>query len=171
MGDLLVQEYQDFVCDTLYNIWIYTKDLSGEESYHTFDLGSYYLNEVFITTEEIFLAYELKELPEEQRKSISESNRFVKATVIHELTHEYIHQIGVEMIHVDSIYLDRAYQDFFRIYSNINKPGAKFIEEGICEYVSGKMGEIIQPEKVFIPESIDDLTEESNEYLVYYKYS
>jgi len=171
MGDSLIREYQEFVDDTLYNIWIYTEDLSEEELYHTFDLGNYYLNEVFITTEELFLAYELKELPEVQRKSLTESNRFVKATVMHELTHEYIHQIGVEMTQVDSIYVDRAYQDFFRIYSKINKPGVRFIEEGICEYVSGKMGEIIPPESVLIPESVSDLTEESKEYMIYYKYS
>jgi len=169
--DSLIREYQNFIGDTLYNIYIYTEDLTANGFFDPRELGRYYPNEIFITNKEEFMAYELSALTKKGRDTILASNLFVKAAVFHELTHDYIYQLSMDMSQVENIYVDRAYQAFFRIYSNTNEMGSKFIEEGICEYVTGKMGEIISPHKPFIPKSIADLSNEEYSYNIYYKYS
>ena len=167
----MIKEFQDFIGDTLYNIYIYTEDLSENGYFDPMELGRYFPNEIFITNMEVFMAYELRGLSRRGRDTVSASNLFVKSTVFHELTHHYINQVSVEMSQIDHIGVNRSYQTFFRIYRDQTDIGSKFIEEGICEYVTGKMGEIIPPFKPFIPKSKTDLTDEENSFNVYYKYS
>ena len=90
MSDSLVVEYQNFVGDTLYDVWIYAEDLTANDILDSMELGRYYPDEIYITTDELFLAYELADLPKKERVLIVESNKFVKAAVIHELTHDYV---------------------------------------------------------------------------------
>jgi len=170
-SEALIREYQDFIGDTLYNIYIYTEDLTDNGYSDPMELGRYFPNEIFITNTEVFMAYELSGLSKKGRDTVTASNLFVKAAVFHELTHDYIYQVSMEMSRIDNIGVYRAYQAFFRIYKDQNEKGAKFIEEGICEYVTGKMGEIISPRKPFIPKKISDLTDEENSFNIYYKYS
>lgn len=170
-ADRLIAEYQDFVGDRLFDVWIYSENLTEDGYYDSCELGRYYPNEVFITNAEVFLAYELTGLSSAGRNSLSGTNLFVKSAVFHELTHHYIYQLGIEMTHRDSIELDRAYQTFFRIYSAPSGPGSKFIEEGICEYVCVRMGEIINPKQVYIPQTPEDLELKENQYKVFYKYA
>jgi hypothetical protein len=170
-SEAVIREYQEFIGDTLYNIYIYTADLTENGYNDSMELGRYYPNEIFITNTEVFMAYELKDLTRVSRNRVSASNLFVKSTIIHELTHDYVNQLSIEMSQEDHINVHRSYQTFFRIYRKPNEMGAKFIEEGICEYVTGKMGEIIPPKKPFIPKNISDLTNKENTFNVYYKYS
>ena len=96
-GDSLVIEYQNFVGDTLFDVLIYAEDLSDYEVYDSLELGSYYPHEIIITTAELFIAYELADLSKFERAFIKESNKFVKSTVFHELTHHYLDKIIWEM--------------------------------------------------------------------------
>jgi len=123
-------EYQNFVDDTLYNVWIYADDLNDYSIDDSMELGRYYPHEIYITTSELFLAYELADLSPEERSLLDESNKFVKSVVIHELTHNYIHQIGVEMKAVDRVSIDRAYQTHIWIVRSYETFGSVFIEEG-----------------------------------------
>ena len=170
-SERLIRELQDFIDDTLYNANIYTEDLSRNTEDNPLELGNYYPNEIFITNAEVFLAYELGALPRVQRDSIIASNLFVNAAVYHELMHHYIYQVSIEMLRRDHIEVDRAYQSFFRIYSNRDNPGSRFIEEGICEYVTLKMKVRISRGRPRIPRSPGDLTGAGNEYNVYYRYA
>lgn len=167
----LVREFQDFIGDSLYNIYIYTEDLTANGHFDPRELGRYYPNEIFITNREVFMAYELAWLTRRGRDTVSASNLFVKAAVFHELTHDYIHQLSMKMSQLENIRVYKDYQAFFRIYGDQNDMGAKFIEEGICEYIAEKMGEIIAPKKPFIPLSNADLNNEERSFDIYYKYS
>jgi len=170
-ADALILEFQNFIGDTLYNANIYTEDLSKNEDQNPLELGNYYPNEIFINNAEIFIGYELEWLPWQSRDTIISSNLFVKAAVLHELMHHYIYQVGIEMLRVDQIEVDRAYQSFFRIYSDRGDPGSRFIEEGLCEYVTVKMNEIITPRRPYIPRKASDLSLPENAHDVYYRYS
>jgi len=170
-AEALTLEFEAFIKDTLYNTNIYTEDLSENEEHNPFELGNYYPNEIFITNAEVFLAYELNDLSRKSRDSLTNSNLFVKAAVFHELAHHYIYQVSIEMLRRDQIGVDRAYQSFFKIYSFRDNPGEKFIEEGICEYINAKTGEIIVPRRPRIPKKLSDLNDPENEYQVFYKYS
>ena len=170
-AETLLLELQDFIGDTLYNANIYTEDFSKNNDQDPLELGNYYPNEVFINNAEVFIAYELEALSRNRRDTIASTNLFVKAAVFHELMHHYIYQLGIEMLRTDSIHVDRAYQSFFRIYSNREDPGSRFIEEGICEYVTLKLNETITRRRPYIPKKPSDLTLPENVYKVFYKYS
>jgi hypothetical protein len=170
-AEALTLEFEAFIKDTLYNTNIYTEDLSENGEHNPIELGNYYPNEIFITNAEVFLAYELDDLPRKSRESMTSSNLFVKAAVYHELAHHYIYQVSIEMLRQDQIRVDRAYQSFFRIYSYRDNPGEKFIEEGICEYINGKTGEIIVPRRPHIPKKLSELNDPEKEYQVFYKYA
>jgi len=170
-SDSLVREYLNYIGDTLFNIYIYTEDLTDNGYSDPRELGRYYPNEIFITNTEVFMAYELAWLNRRGRDTVSASNLFVKAAIFHELTHDYIYQLSMKMSQMENITVDKAYQAFFRIYSSYNEMGTKFIEEGICEYVCERMGEIIPPSKPFIPRSLADLNNEEYSFDIYYKYS
>lgn len=170
-AESLIREYQDFIGDSLYNIYIYTEDLTANGYYDPMELGRYYPNEIFITNTEVFLAYELSDFTKRGRDTVTAANLFVKAAVFHELTHDLIYQTSMEMSRIENIEVHRAYQAFFRIYGDHNDLGTKFIEEGICEYVTGEMGEIIPPSNPFIPKNMADLTKKENNFNIYYKYS
>ncbi|MCD4709330.1 MAG: hypothetical protein K8R52_00660 [Bacteroidales bacterium] len=71
----------------------------------------------------------------------------------------------------DHMEVDRAFQSFFAIYSNREVPGSRFIEEGICEYVTLKMNETISQRRPYIPKKPSDLFRKENAYNIYYKYS
>lgn len=169
--EALIQEYQEFIGDSLYNTNIYTEDLSKNENHNPLELGNYYPNEIFITNAEVFIAYDLESLGRKARDTINTCNLFVKAAVFHELTHHYIYQLGIEMLRQDSIPVDRAYQSFFQIYSNRGDLGPRFIEEGICEYVTKTMNETITRRRPPIPKKHADLHSPDKTYDIFYKYS
>ena len=170
-GDSLIVEYENFIGDTLFNVWIYAEDLSQYDIHDSLELGRYYPHEIFINTSEEFQAYELADLSRLKRAFIEENNKFVKATVMHELTHEYIYQISLEMQIVDNIIVHRAYQVYIWIIRTHETFGSTFIEEGICEYVSGKMGEIIPLKRPPVPKNIEQLIDRENRYMFQYKYA
>lgn len=170
-GNSILEEFKDFINDTIYNVWIYVENLHDYEEDNVFQLGKYFLNEVYINKAEFFEAYELGDLTARQKDSIGESNRFVKAVVIHELTHEYVHQIRIEMRSIDHVSVHRSYQSGLSIVISSETFGSLFIEEGLCEYVTEKMGELIPPDNLFIPKSVDDIISRENLYQVKYKYS
>lgn len=170
-AERLISEFQEFIGDTLYNANVYTEDLSKNADQNPLELGNYYPNEIFINNAEIFIAYELKALNRSRRDTIISTNLFVKAAVFHELMHHYIYQLGIEMLRIDSIQVDRAYQSFFRIYSDRGDPGSRFIEEGICEYATLKMKETIARRRPYIPKKVSDLSQPEKAYDIYYKYS
>lgn len=169
--DSLIVEYENFIGDTLFNVWIYAEDLTQYDIHDSLELGRYYPHEIFINTAEKFQAYELDDLPRWKRAFIDESNRFVKATVMHELTHEYVYQISLEMQMLDQIGVHRAFQTYIWIIRTHENFGATFIEEGICEYFTGKMGEIIPPRRPSAPDNVAELIDRKNRYKFQYKYS
>jgi hypothetical protein len=170
-SESIVREYQDFVKDTLYNAYIYADDLSKYLDNDSTELGWYYAQEIFITTQEQFMAYELADLSKIQRALKSEGGRFVKATIIHELTHCYLDQISQEMRSVDQVDVHGAYEKRQFLLNAQESFGRTFIEEGLCEYVSEKMGEILPPKRPLTPQTLEDLLDKSNSYAVKYKYS
>jgi hypothetical protein len=167
----LISLFQDFVQDTLYNANVYTEDLSGNKDLNPLELGNYYPNEIFINNKGEFFAYELEELNRESLDTIFSTNKFVKAAILHELMHHYIYQLSIEMLRVDRVHVDRAYQSFFRIYSQRDDLGSRFIEEGICEYASLRMKAIISRGRPYRPKKISDLSRVDKAYDIFYRYS
>ena len=148
--DVILKEFENFVQDSIYiNIDIVTDDLTEYTDYDSLELGRYYTSgEIVITNQEKFIEYELDNLSKYRIRNISESNKFVKAVMIHEITHLYITQL-----------IDRR---------KYNTYESDFIEEGICEYVVQKMNQSIVSKNIFIPKNKEDI---KNNYEIKYQYS
>ena len=170
-ADSLVSYYQEFIGDSLYHVWIYAEDLNKYGIADSLELGFYIDNEIYISTSELFNAYELADLSRHRRSRYLENNKFVKATILHELSHDYFNQVAWEMITVDSLQVDRSYKPYHWILTSMESFGARFIEEGVCEYLVEKMGEVITPRVPLVPQTVEELTEKENTYNMKYKYS
>ena len=169
----LIYEYGKFVEDTLWlDVWIESEDLTDYVGHDSLELGRYeYGGLIYVDLDTNFLAYELADWSNFRQKTNGESNKFVKGVIFHELTHHYIVQIGKEMEFLDRVRVHNAYQSGIWIIRNPEMFGSTFIEEGICEYLSGNAGEIIPPKKYRAPKTSSALMNRNNKYKYVYKYS
>ena len=168
----LIYEYQNFIKDSLWlDVWISAEDLTDWTGHDSLELGRYWNGEVIVSMDTLFDAYQLEDLSKFRRNLLGESNRFVKSTIFHELTHHYISQIEREMEYLDSVRVDRSYETNIWIIRSYDMFGATFIEEGICEYQVTKMEEIIPPKRYRSPKDQSDLVNHKNKYKYVYKYS
>lgn len=173
-----VDEYQAFIKDSLYNdVFFSTEDFRKRTDYDTLTLGitemhRNYSCEIFIDNEPKFTGYDLNQLTKWEKNFLNEYDQFVKATIFHELTHIYILQCFLIM-HMKNMYIDQEYdREAILIYPNYEmKFGSEFIQEGICEYLIRKKGEIIPYEKNYIPETKEEIIDRKNIFKVQYQYS
>ena len=142
------REYMDFVGDSLQEYSITADDLSLYMLYDSLEFGRYYYPaEIILTDEAKYIDYAVDSLDHWQRNNLI-GNKFVKGCAFHELTHIWIQQIMREMRHL-GMSVSPEYANF-RVYHELNRGyGAEFMEEGICEYISHKAGEILYPDIVY----------------------
>jgi hypothetical protein len=165
-----ITEYSLFVHDTIYDAYFTTDKLSEYYDSDSNELGCFYIpNDIIITNEPLFIDYELNRLNKYNKKCLAESNRFVKGTAMHEMTHVYFNQIMREM-QDEKMKVNARYRNNINIYPN-NTYGAEFIEEGVCEYVSELMGEIIPYRYSYKPKNANDIITNRNRYEIKYRYS
>lgn len=168
----IIKEFQQFVKDTIYNdLYISCENLSQFSDYDSMELGRFYVpNEIIITNEEKFIAYELNNLTGFKRKNYQYSNKFVKSTLIHEIGHAYFIQV-ILMMREYNLEINSAYNNFRMIPTLESSYSSNFIEEGVCEYISQKMNESIPPKEPYIPQNIDEVRHPYDTYLLKYEYS
>ena len=165
----LIEDYQEFIKDTIDYVEISTDDLTEYTDYDSLELGRYYLSsEIIISNQTKFAAYELSEFGKYKKKTF-ESNNLVRSTIMHELTHCWFNQIIKEM-HYKKMPISSEYTNGLRIYP-LNEIGADFIEEGVCEYMIQKKGEINWYKISFKPKTFNDILNKNNKYVVQYKYA
>lgn len=172
--DKIISEFQKFVQDTLYDVYISTDNLStyleGEDALGLC-LSSPNSSEIIITNEEKYIGYEIGLLPNKIRRNIISANCLVKGTLIHELGHLYFNQV-VREISMDTLYrISPEYTSRFLIIPK-KSFGAKFIEEGVCEYILLHMKEEIVIEgQYFLMQSTEYIMAKENKYQVFYQYA
>lgn len=164
-------EYQKVVNDSLYDVYMTVDDLSQYNNggdalgFCISGLGS---SEIIISNEaEKYMGYEVGMLSKFRRSTIIESNNFVKGVIFHELTHLYFNQV-IRELRLDSLTVASDYNNFSMIPRN--SFGSKFIEEGICMYISIKIGECIHGQD-YMPETMKELMDNQNSYQIMYQYS
>lgn len=175
--DKIISDFQKFVNDTLYDVYITVDNLSNymeDQDALGLCLSSPGSAEIIITNEEKYIGYEVSLLKKWSSREIISANNFVKGTLIHELGHLYFNQVIREMSVIDTITfaspVRSEYTSKFFIVPK-NTFGSKFIEEGIAEYSLVKMKEEIIDPNPYIPASTNDLMAKENKYNVFYRYS
>jgi hypothetical protein len=161
----LIREYV-YRVDTLFDVNIFTDDLDETSDG---DLGQFYIPDyVVVSNREKYAAYEFKDLSKFKQRTISYTERTVKAVVFHELTHTYFYRTSIMMRnrgqHISSEY------STLRMFP-ISKFNTDFIEEGICEYVIYHLNESNPIEDIPIPDNLTDLLDENNRVNNIYGYS
>jgi hypothetical protein len=170
-SEKFVYEFQRFVHDTIYSdIYFETDNLSEYYGGDSTELGYFYIpNSVVVTNQPLFYDYELSFMSKYHRRSVVESNAFVKATMMHQIAHVYFYQTLQELRYEKRKVALEFRNNTLNVYPNSNY-NAEFIEEGVCEYISNRMGEIINSNK-YAPKNVKELLESRNTYLVKYNYS
>ena len=166
----VLAEFQNYVKDTLYDVWFYSSDEKDVMDPDQNELGRHYPNEIYIAEAGEFVAYELADLTARQQKSYRECNRFVKTVMLHELCHEYVYQLSVEMEALLRLPVDRAYRTGVWIVVSHETYGSSFVHEGLSEYLCGAMGELISPAEQAAPASVAELLDRDRQYEMKYKY-
>jgi len=131
------------------------------------ELGNYdYVgNYITITNEERYLDYSLKSTNKQKISDITQSNKFVRSVMVHEYAHAYMKQIILELRMNNKTVEIEYYSQFHE------SVGSTFIEEGISEYCSSEMGELINSKIEFKPKTEREILDKINRYDIFYKYS
>jgi hypothetical protein len=173
----LVDEFQTFIKDTLYNdVYMIAEDFTKHSDNDSTTLGlteyqQSLASEILINDKGDFSGYDIASFSKTKIKKKEDYYQFVKSTIFHELTHVYIFQC-ILIMRSKNMYIDPEYNDVMRIYPSYEKKfGSDFIEEGICEYLVQKKGEIYPYEDLLIPVSKKELLDTKNLFLIQYKYS
>lgn len=165
-----IDQFEAHIGDTFQmDVFIYCDDLTDYVAYDGTESGLFfYPNEIIINTKPTaFVAYRLADLSSYQRDSYVSVSKFVKSTMLHEITHAYFTQQtlitkGIDRAYRNTIRILPEHQAFFT---------STFIEEGVCEYLVQSMGEIIPPPEPFIPRTQSELRSKSNRFKIMYQYS
>ena len=165
-----VIDYQLHIGDTLiFEPFISTDDLSDYYTYNEGDMGYFEPpDNILINNEPRYIDYELSRLSRYERNRYLEATQFVRAVVVHELTHCYFYQI-VMMAQYDKK-LEYEFRQGLRIIP-VDHYGTKFLEEGVCEYVVELMDEMIVSNKKLVLNKNDLTTANRNSHRVKYVYS
>jgi len=146
-------------------------DYLDEENYSFEELGLYFYGdrEILIEKNEVYYGYSLKELNTELRQRLIEGGDFLKGTIMHEFGHYAVCQIAENLkstkIKPLEYYSPRPFSMKKETF------GSKFIEEGIAEYCSWKMNEVLFGKTPYVPKNLEELLDTSNVRDIYYEYS
>ena len=163
-----INEYQNFIVDTLYDVYFEVDNLSEYYKYDN-ELGTFsYPNLITITNEERYLDYELEFCSKYRKSRYVENNAFVKSVVMHEISHYYFYLV-IQRLKYEKLEVDNNYLSGLRMFPN-NVYGSDFIEEGFCEYVAWKMGMMICDNN-YKPSNIQEIMDGQKSYDVKYRYA
>jgi len=167
--DDIVQEFELFVGQKFFDYNIVVDDLKDYQDYDSLEAGRYYQDfDIIISNELKYLDYELSFMPKYKQKKYSNNNKFVKAVVIHELSHLYFNEIKLEM-QEKRMHVHRDYHSSSSVLKPKTISNADFIEEGICEYIVCRMKQSICDNN-YKPKSVEEITSIDNQYNIKYVY-
>jgi len=166
--DNLIAEYE-FLVDTIYEVFMFTENLSEYSDRRS--LGEFYIpDQIVITNEERYIAYEWKDLTKYQQRVYPYVTRTVKAVIFHELTHAYFYQ-NIYILQQEGKHVSPEYGSIRLFPTPSYRLGATFIEEGICEYTVYALKESAPLGDIEIPTTTEQLMDKDKEVNNLYYYS
>ena len=175
-----IKEFKLLVKDSIYNdIFFATKNFKKTTDPQLYDphvlayneSSGNYSSEIVVNNEEKFSGFEYKN--NRHKNNYNQNDYFVKPTVFHEICHYYFNQCILELQMIDTINaVNSFYANSIFIFPNAEMQfGAKFIEEGVCEYLIQSTGEVPEIKQYYIPKYENDLKDKINRYDILYGYS
>lgn len=173
-----VIDYQKFVKDTIYNDIYFTtanfKKLFGKKYNRTTLAFNTITNnsscEITINNEERYTDYDYSQ--SKYKDGYTEFNYFLRATAMHEISHYYFMQVTLEMQKIRNIEVNKYYTYSISTFPNVElQYGAKFIEEGISEYLKIAWGLAPPLAKDYKPSTKAEIVTTGDKYEILYGYS
>lgn len=163
----VIEEFERFFNVSINSMGFETDNLEGylnvyPDEIRGGELGLYFEDYAVISNSEDYLGYSLKTTDSKKLANIPDTYAFVKATMIHEIGHDYIEQVIAELL-AQGIHASPEYTDYRR-----TTDGSRFNKEGIAQYCVRAMNESKMGSN-HIPKSYEKLT--ADYYTFYYKYS
>lgn len=151
--------FTDFVPDSIDQ---YVDHYSDERGLY---MGRNGKNQAIIDTVGSFGHYSLKTIPEKKKDSIAILYGSVRGTMIHEKAHAFFYQTKSRL---EEKSIEHHYHDFNKFFFS-----QSFIAEGIAQYCTYKMKEMITPKQYQPSDSLKNLIAEKSselkyEYALYY---
>lgn len=171
-----LEEYQLLLKDTLYNdIFFRTANFRKEQG-KKYDKGLLAYNVITANSCEIVINnienYRRIEYNPKDSLKYNDGDYFLKAVVFHEISHYYIYQLMIEMQKIRNIPVDQYYMQAMTMFPNVElQYGAKFIEEGICEYIVQQYNLSRKFQNIYVPKTQKDFMEKELGYDIQYKYA
>jgi hypothetical protein len=171
-----IQEYQKLIRDTLYNdIQFRTVNFKKEQG-RKYDKGWLGYTVITSISAEVVInnmeKYRGVEFSPVDSSKYTDDDYFLKATVYHEISHYYFYQLQIEMTKVRNVHVDQYYLQSMTMFPNVEMQyGAKFIEEGWCEYMIQKYRICPTFKTIHVPVSDREFQDKELIYDIQYKYA
>jgi hypothetical protein len=176
---MFIRDYQESMKDTIYNdIYFRTENFKKirDKKYDPEVLAYNILTsvgcEIVVNNEEKYRGFEYKNRKNPDYEYYNGYDNFLKGTIYHEITHYYFYQVALEMQKIRNLKVNEYYTLSIVTYPNTEMLyGAKFIEEGVCEYVVLKFGECNEFKGIHPPQSKLDFLDKDKVFNIQYKYA
>jgi hypothetical protein len=164
-----IEEYEKLVKDTIFNDIFFSTETPKKKTdvlaYN--NLSQNYSCEIIVNNNEEYRALEY-----DSTKNYQDYDYFLKATIFHEISHYYFCQVILQMQKVYHISVNEYYSQNITMFPNQEMQyGAKFIEEGFCEYFIQKYGLCPNFKNIGIPQTKSDLLDKSKKFEYQYMYA
>lgn len=161
-----IAEYQKIIKDSLYNdIYFRTESIDNDNvlAYNQINANEC---EIVVDNHENYRAFVYN-----SNNDYYDNDYFLKATVMHEISHYYFYQVMVEMQKILHLKVNEYYTTNLYIYPNRElQYGAKFIEEGFCTYIIQRFKYSHEYANVKIPK-ISELLNKKLDFDIQYLYA
>jgi hypothetical protein len=165
-----LREYQKIIKDSIYNdIFFRTETPKKKTSILAYNLLTSNSCEIIVNNRESYRAFEYDST---KLWDYTDEDYFLKATVMHEISHYYFYQVIIEMQRIRNINVNVYYTaDLYMFPNQELQYGSKFIEEGFCEYVIQRFNLTPEFVNVRIPQYKKDFEDQSANFDIQYIYS
>ena len=165
-----ILEYQKIIKDSIYNDIYYKTETPKKKTvilaYNNIGINSC---EIIVYNQENYRAFEYDTT---KIGEYYDNDDFLKAIVMHEISHYYFYQVIMEMQKIKHYKIDEYYTADLYVFPNQElQYGSKFIEEGFCEYVIQRFNLTPEFVNVRIPQYKKDFEDQSANFDIQYIYS
>jgi hypothetical protein len=165
-----IREYQKTIKDSLYNdIYFRTETPKKKTSILAYNEISANSCEIIVYDKEDYRCFEYDTT---KLGEYFDTDYFLKATVMHEISHYYFYQCIMEMQKMLHAKVNVYYTaDLYMFPNQELQYGAKFIEEGFCTYIIQKFNYTPEYVNVRIPVYVSELQDKKLDFDIQYIYA
>ena len=165
-----IREFQKTIKDSIYNdIFFKTETPKKKTAILAYNSITANSCEIIVNNREEYRAFEYDTT---KFGEYYDTDYFLKATVMHEISHYYVYQCIIEMQRIMHVKVNMYYTADLYMYPNRElQYGSKFIEEGFCEYIIQRYNHTPEFVSIRIPVYKSELEDKKLDFDIQYVYA